>query len=262
MGKRVEGRVAVVTGGSSGIGAASAKLLADEGATVFVADVNEERGIDVAAQIGAKASFVKLDVSKAADWERAVGVVGDRFGRLDILVNSAGIVQAGKNIENTSSEEFNRVIAINATGIFLGCKYTLPLLKQSDHASIINISSNASHQGYDGIAYGTSKGAVRTMSKSLAVYCQRQEYPIRCNSIHPGGIETAMMEEVMMRVGQAREVPPGLLPFGRLGAPSDIAYAVIYLASIESRFVTGEEILIDNGAVARPAISPRDNTTW
>jgi len=262
VGRRVEGRVAIVTGGSSGIGAASAKLLAEEGAFVFIADVSQDRGMEVVHQIGSAASFLKLNVADADDWNQAVCSVEKQFDRLDILVNSAGIVLPGKNVENTTPAEFSHVLAINTIGTFFGCKFTLPLLKRSEHASIINISSNASHQGYDGIAYGASKGAVRTMSKSLAVYCQRQAYSVRCNSIHPGGIESSMMEEVMMRVGDSRDVPPGILPFGRLGAPIDIAYAVLYLASVESRFITGEEILIDNGAVARPAVSPRENNAW
>lgn len=255
MAGRVQGQIALVTGGASGMGAAIAELFVAEGATVVVADVNEKLGVQVADRLGEKASFSKLDVSREDDWQAVVGDVERRFGRLDILVNSAGIVLIA-GIEDTSVEQFSKVIAVNAMGVFLGCKTALPLLKKSEHGSIVNIASTASHQGFGlGFAYGASKGAVRTMTKSIAAYCQDNGFKIRCNSLHPNEIETPMMEDVMMRLGKPQPVAEGVLPFGALGATKDVAYAVLYLASRESRFMTGSELCLDNGSLMRAAAS-------
>lgn len=251
MRPRVAGSIALVTGAASGLGAATAALLAEEGATVVLADI-DPAGADVARGIGGDATFVSLDVSQAGDWRSALDEVERRHGRLDVLVNCAGVVLIA-SIEDTTQEQYQKVMAINAQGVFLGCKEALPLLKRSAHASIVNIASTASHQGFGlGFAYGASKGAVRTMTKSIAAYCQDQGYPIRCNSIHPNEIETPMMQEVMLRSGRAEPVPEGILPPGALGSPQDVAYAVLYLASPESRFVTGIELGVDNGSLMRP----------
>ncbi|MGN7931748.1 SDR family oxidoreductase [Sphingopyxis sp. 22461] len=252
MSSRVEGKIALVTGAASGMGAAAAQMLAAEGATVILVDLNEEMGSQNAKRIGESASFLKLDVSDANQWQDVASEVEKRHGRLDILVNSAGIVLIA-DIEHTTPDQFNRVLAINAGGTFLACRAMMPLLKRSNHASIINIASTASHQGFGlGFAYGASKGAVRTMTKSIAAFCQDNGLPIRCNSIHPNEIETPMMEEVMMRTGKPEPVADGVLPLGKLGAPKDVAYAVVYLASEEARFITGTELLVDNGSVMRP----------
>ena len=251
MTTRVEGKIALVTGAASGLGAATAQLLAEEGATVILADINQA-GADVATQIGGEASFRTLDVTQEASWRAVLSEVDQRHGRLDILVNNAGIVLIA-SIEDTSLDQYEQVLAVNATGVFLGCKEALPLMKRSPHASIVNISSVASHQGFSlGFAYGASKGAVRTMTKSIAAHCQDQGYKIRCNSIHPNEIETPMMEKVMLRVGESRDVPDGVLPAGALGSPKDVAYAVLYLASNESRFLNGSELSVDNGSLIRP----------
>ncbi|MFQ3894819.1 SDR family oxidoreductase [Sphingobium sp. R-7] len=249
---RVEGKIAVVTGAASGMGAAAAQMLAAEGATVVLVDRNEALGVKITEAIGDRASFVKLDVADEEQWNGLAEEIKARHGGLDILVNSAGIVHIA-GVEDTSLEDFNRVIAINAGGIFLGCKSMLPLLKKSRHGSIVNIASTASHQGFGlGFAYGASKGAVRTMTKSIAAYCQDRGYPVRCNSIHPNEIETPMMEDVMQRSGRPETVAEGILPPGKLGATSDVAYAILYLASEESRFVTGGELTVDNGSLMRP----------
>lgn len=252
MSGRVEGKIALVTGAASGMGAAAAQMLAAEGATVILVDLNEEMGSESARRIGGSASFLKLDVADADQWQDVAREVEKRHGRLDILVNSAGIVIIA-GIEDTTPEQFDRVVAINARGTFLACKTMLPLLKRSPHASIVNIASTASHQGFGlGFAYGASKGAVRTMTKSIAAYCQDKGFPIRCNSIHPNEIETPMMEQVMMRSGRPEPVAEGVLPLGKLGAPKDVAFAALYLASDESRFVTGTELAVDNGSLMRP----------
>lgn len=252
MSGRVAGKIALVTGAASGMGAATAQLLAAEGATVIVTDLNEQMGQECASRIGANASFLKLDVADVDQWQTVAAEVEKRHGRLDILVNSAGIVLIA-SIEDTTPEQFDRVLAINARGTYLACKTMLPLLKRSSHASIVNIASTASHQGFGlGFAYGASKGAVRTMTKSIAAYCQDNRLPIRCNSIHPNEIETPMMEQVMMRSGRPEPVAEGVLPLGKLGAPKDVAFAALYLASDESRFVTGTELAVDNGSLMRP----------
>lgn len=252
MGGRVQGKIALVTGGASGMGAATSEMLAAEGATVILADLNEQAGTEIASRIGGSASFMKLDVADAEQWQGVAAEIEKRHGRLDILVNSAGVVLIA-GIEDTTPEQFDRVLAINAGGTFLSCKTMLPLLRRSSHASIVNIASTASHQGFGlGFAYGASKGAVRTMTKSIAAYCQDEGLPIRCNSIHPNEIETPMMEQVMMRTGHPQPVAEGILPLGKLGAPNDVAFAVLYLASEESRFVTGSELMVDNGSLMRP----------
>lgn len=251
MTARVEGKIALVTGAASGLGAATAELLAAEGATVILADINPA-GADIAKQLGGDASFLHLNVAEQDSWHSVISEIDKRHGHLDILMNSAGIVLIA-SIEDTSLDDYLRVLTVNATGVFLGCKEALPLLKRSAHASIVNIASTASHQGFGfGFAYGASKGAVRTMTKSIAAYCQDEGYKIRCNSIHPNEIETPMMEKVMQRVGDARLVPDGVLAPGALGSPKDVAYAALYLASNESRFLTGAELAVDNGSLMRP----------
>lgn len=251
MAGRVNGKIALVTGAASGLGAATAELLAAEGAIVTLADINEAGG-DVAKRIAGDASFLRLNVAEQDSWHGAITEIDRRYGQLDILVNSAGIVFIA-SIEETSMEDYQRVMAVNAAGVFLGCKEALPLLKRSAHASIVNIASTASHQGFGlGFAYGASKGAVRSMTKSIAAYCQDQGYRIRCNSIHPNEIETPMMEKVMRRIGGTQPVPDGVLAPGALGSPKDVAYATLYLASEESRFLTGAEVSVDNGSLMRP----------
>jgi 3(or 17)beta-hydroxysteroid dehydrogenase len=253
---RVDGRVALITGAASGLGLADAKLLAREGARVVLTDVNDERGAAAAAGIGAAATFIRHDVSRAEEWQRVIAAVRERHGRLDILVNNAGVVVLSTP-ESCTLEEFRFANAVMSEGVFLGCKYALPLLKESDSGSIINMSSTASHVGYPiFFAYSAAKGAVRAMTKSIAAHCQSEGYRVRCNSIHAGAIETPMVQSAQ---GRANEKPmdiaaSGVLPAGSLGAPDDVANLVLYLASDESRFVTGAEFVIDNGLLARPAM--------
>ncbi len=253
---RVDGRVALVTGAASGLGLADATLLAREGAKVVLTDVSEERGAAAAAGIGDAAMFLRHDVASAEDWEGVIAEVRARHGRLDILVNNAGVVILSTP-ESCTLEEFRFANAVMSEGVFLGCKYALPLLKESDSGSIINMSSTASHVGYPiFFAYSAAKGAVRAMTKSIAAHCQAEGYRVRCNSIHAGAIETPMVQSAQGRTNEKpMDIPAtGVLPVGSLGAPNDVANLVLYLASDESRFVTGAEFLIDNGLLARPAM--------
>lgn len=251
MGK-LEGKIALVTGGGSGLGKADCLRLAEEGAIVYVTDVNADAAAAVAAQIGSAAVALRHDVASEADWQAVYDRIASDHGRLDILVNNAGIVLVA-DPEATTIEQFDRVMDIMCKGVFLGCKLGLPLLAKSDNGSIINMSSTASHFGYAPFfAYSAAKGAVRSMSKSIAVHCQDQGYKVRCNTLHPSSIETPMIQSAEGRAGEEHAIPEGVLPAGATGAPSDVANLIVYLCSDEARFLTGGEYLVDNGFSIRP----------
>ncbi len=253
--KRVEGKVALVTGAASGLGLEDAKVLADEGATVILTDVNVEKGEQAAKEIGGNARFIEQDVSSEDDWIRVIDTIKEDYGRLDILVNNAGVVVMASP-EDTTLDQFRFANGVMNEGVYMGMKYALPLLKDGDGGSIINMSSTASHIGYPiFFAYSAAKGAVRSMTKSMAVHCQAEGYPVRCNSVHAGAIETPMVQFAQGRADEApMEIPEGqVLPPDSLGTPRDVANMILFLASDESRFVTGAEFLVDNGLIARPA---------
>ena len=249
---QVAGLVAIVTGGASGLGKADAQRLAEEGATVVITDVDVAAGEALAAAIGDRAIFLEQDVSEEARWREVVAEVERRFGRLDILVNNAGIVVVA-NPEETTLAEFRRVNAIMNEGVFLGCRAAIPAMARSGGGSIINMASTASHLGFpEFFAYSAAKGAVRSMTKSVAMHCQQRNYGIRCNSIHPSTIETPMVQFAEGRPAQELPVNEGVLPAGAIGAPRDVAELVLFLASPASRFITGAEIMIDNGLIVKP----------
>ncbi|MGC6471851.1 MAG: SDR family oxidoreductase [Parvibaculales bacterium] len=256
---RVNGKIALVTGAASGLGLADAKTLAREGATVIVTDVNDELGANAAEEIGHGAEYHHLDVSDEAAWVSMAKRIEDKFSKLDVLVNNAGIVIPASPTDCTL-EQFRLTNAIMNEGVFLGIKYMLPLLAKSGGGSIINMSSTASHLGYPPFfAYSAAKGAVRSMSKSVSVHCQLEKLPVRSNSIHAGAIETPMVQNVQGRGDEAPvDVPDGILPADSLGSPQDVANLVLFLASDESRFITGGEYLVDNGLVSRPADLPME----
>ena len=249
---RVEGKIALVTGGGSGLGAADCVMLAEEGATVFVTDRDLAAAESVAAGIGARAIALPLDVAAEAAWIATIGEIERRCGRLDILVNNAGVV-LNADVEQTTLDQFRWVNSIMTEGVFLGCKHAIPLMNKRDGGSIINMSSTGALLGYPiFFAYSAAKGAVRSMTKSIAVMCQEKGYRIRCNSVHPGSIETPMVQAAMGRPGVEEAVPDGVLKAGANGAPRDVATLVLFLASDESRFITGAELVIDNGVTIRP----------
>jgi len=243
---RVEGKVALITGGASGLGRADAEVLAREGAVVVLTDINDAAGESVAEQIhsaGGQATFMHHDVSDEGQWQKVIAAVRNDHGRLDVLVNNAGIAVV-ESIEECSLESFHRQNAIMSDGVFLGCKHALPLMRESGGGSIINMSSIASHLGYPiFFAYSAAKGAVRAMSKAIAVHCQMNGYKIRVNSIHPGAIDTPMIDQTTSALGL--EDKTAISPVG-LGQPEDVANAILFLASDESRFINGTEILIEN----------------
>lgn len=254
---RVEGLVAIVTGAASGIGLASAKLLASEGATVFLTDVNEAGARTASQQIGPAAIPLVHDVSSEQAWQAVLAEVEGRAGRMDILVNNAGLVRFG-TIESCSLEEFRLQNAVMSEGVFLGCKHAIPLMARSGGGSIINISSTAALQGFSAVvAYAAAKGAVRSMTKAIAAHCLEQNYGIRCNSIHPGSIHTNLhSERVTAEQVERRENGWRPLPNGAFGSARDVAEMVLYLASPASRFVSAGEFVIDNAITKLPARIP------
>lgn len=251
--KRLEGKVALITGAASGLGAASARRLHAEGAFVIVTDRDVEKGAAVAASIGEGAVFHKLDVTSEAEWIAVIDAVVAAQGGLDVLVNNAGVGVLA-SIEDTSIESFRFVHAVNTEGVFLGCKHGVRVMKARG-GSIINLSSVAGIVGAsDMAAYCSSKGAVRTLTKSVAMHCARKGYGIRCNSLHPAFIDTPMVDAVVSGYGNAERARAGLaksIPLGRLGEADDVAAAVAYLASDDAKFITGVELPIDGGLLAQ-----------
>ena len=248
---RLEGKVALISGGARGMGAEEAKLFAREGAKVVIGDILETEGKQTEAEVnevGGECLFVKLDVTSEAEWEAAVSATVARFGKLDILVNNAGIYR-GNKVEDTTVQEWDQVMDINAKGVFLGTKVVIPEMRKAGGGSIVNISSVAGLVGNPFIsAYTASKGAVRLLTKSTAV--QYAKEGIRANSIHPGVIETPMTEDVV-NDPNFKEFRLAANPISRLGQPADIAYGALYLASDEASFVTGSELVIDGGWTAQ-----------
>ena len=248
---RLQNKVALISGGAKGMGAVEAKLFAKEGAKVVIGDVLETEGKQIEAEInetGGECLFVPLDVTDENQWNTAVAATLGRFGKLDILINNAGIFRSG-TVEETSSAEWDQVMDINAKGVFLGAKAAIPAMREAGGGSIINLSSVA---GLVGAAYSTaysaSKGAVRLFTKSTAI--QYATDGVRCNSIHPGVIQTDMTKEAIADSQfKAQRLDP--TPLARLGQPEDVAYGALYLASDESSFVTGAELVIDGGWTAQ-----------
>ncbi|WP_425450258.1 glucose 1-dehydrogenase [Virgifigura deserti] len=254
---RVEGKVAIVTGATKGLGRASAILLAREGAKVVLTGRTEAEGEEAVRAIvaeGGEAVFVKQDVADARSWPGLIEETVSRYGRLDILVNNAGIAIAA-NVEETTLEQWRLTMAVNLDGVFLGTKYAIGAMKKTGGGSIINLSSIDGNIGEaDLAAYCASKGGVRTFTKAAAVHCGEAGYNIRVNSIHPGYIWTPQTQNYLADLGTAEEEKRKAAarhPIGRLGEPDDIAYGVLYLASDESKFVTGSELVIDGGYIAQ-----------
>jgi 3(or 17)beta-hydroxysteroid dehydrogenase len=252
---RVKGKVAIVTGGAVGLGAAQASMLAKEGAEVVVTDIDESSMGKVVADIknqGGKAVAARLDVTSETDWAKVLNTTIDRFGKLDILVNNAGVIFY-KKIEDTSLAEWRWLMSVNLDGVFLGTRFAIGAMKKTGGGSIVNISSVAGLVGNpDAAAYHASKGGVRLFTKAAAIECSKAGYgySIRVNSIHPGVIKTAMadalkQDEVKYKTALSWH------PIGDFGETEDVAYGVLYLASDESKFITGSELVIDGGWTAR-----------
>ena len=248
---RLEGKVAIVTGGAHGMGAVEAKMLAAEGASVVIADVLEDEGHAVEAEIaeaGGEGMFVRMDVTSEADWESTVASTVSRFGKLDVLVNNAGI-SGTIGHQQLSTEAWDRIMEVNAKGVFLGIKYAIPEMQKAGGGSIVNISSISGFIGQEQLhpAYNASKGAVRILTKSAAV--QYAQEGIRVNSVHPGSMppmRTAAAVDPDRRRRVLEEIP-----MGRVGRREEVAYGVLFLASDEASYITGTELVIDGGFLAK-----------
>ena len=250
---RVAGKTALITGAGMGLGRASAELMAREGARMILTDMRPDDLNETARRVVAAGGIAEthlLDVRDEADWARVTEAVQSAHGGLDILVNNAGIAPIG-TIESCDMAQWRLCMSVNADGVFLGCKAAVALMKGRKAGSIINLSSIDGIIGEaDLAAYCASKGAVRTLTKAVAVHCAEQAYGIRCNSIHPGYIWTPQTENYLAGLGRLEAERAKALarhPIGRLGRPDDIAYMVLYLASDESTFVTGTEMVVDGG---------------
>ena len=247
---RLDGKVAIISGGAKGQGAAEAKLFAEEGAKVVITDILDEEGKALESEIvasGGIASFFHVDVTRSSDWNDVVSFTQEAYGEINILVNNAGILLR-KSVEETTVEEWDRVNDINSKGVFLGTKAVIPAMRSAGGGSIVNISSVAALIGISPAAYTASKGSVRLLTKSTAV--QYGPEGIRCNSVHPGFILTDMTRDALSN-SQIRKERLQLVPLQMLGTVMDVAYGVLYLASDESRYVTGSELVIDGGVIAK-----------
>lgn len=254
---RVNGKVAVISGAAQSLGKACALMLAKEGARVVVTDIQQAKGRETAEEIneaGGEAIFLKLDVAMESDWLHVIDTTLDKFGQLDILINNAGIALQA-NIEDTSLEDWKRLMQINLDGVFLGTKHAVTAMKKSGGGSIINLSSIEGIIGHPNLAaYNAAKGGVRLLTKSVALHCGMNKTGIRVNSIHPAFIWTPLVEEYLQAQPDYDEglaTLESLHPIGHLGEPDDIAYGALYLASDESKFVTGSELVIDGGYTAQ-----------
>ena len=254
--KRVEGKIALVTGAVGGIGEAIARRLAENGAAIVLTDIDAVGGAAAAEALrdaGADAIFVEHDVSSEASWAAAVEGALARYGRLDVLVNNAGVASNFPNTyEEIALDEWHRVMKINLDGTFLGIKHGILAMKRHGAGSIVNIASVAGYIGTPGGAsYGTSKGAIRSLTRHAAFSCARQGLNIRVNAIHPSNIWTPLVAKHVRNQHESLEAAKAAVaarhPFGRLGEPDDVAWLVVYLASNESKLMTGSDLLIDGG---------------
>lgn len=263
---RTNNKIALVTGGAEGIGESIVRMLSSEGAIVIVTDVVDVQGKALTESISKSAKYHHLDVTQENEWKSTLDFIKNQFGKLDILVNNAGIMGLTPNFgpqdpEHASLESWHKIHAVNLDGVFLGCKHAIPLMKE-EGGSIINISSRSGLVGVPGAAaYASSKAAVRNHTKSVALYCAEQGYNIRCNSIHPAAILTPLWEQILGTDPVKKKIAISELekniPLGKMGEPKDVAYVVLYLASDESKYVTGAEFVIDGGILAGSTAAPR-----
>ena len=254
---RVKGKVAIVTGAANGIGEATAKLMAKEGAKVAIVDIDDEKGKRVTKEIetaGGTADFWHMDVTHPSEVENIIGEIYNKYGQLNILVNNAGVGGGRSAPHKTPEAELDRVMAINMKGPFFCTKYAVPFMSKSGGGSIVNVASVYGVIGGDTPAYDASKGALRAMSKSDAVVLRKHH--IRVNSVHPGNIWTPLFEAIEKKLGgipeNSAKIMSANMPAGRMGKPEEVAWGILFLASDEASYVIGAELLIDGGMVGSP----------
>jgi len=267
--KRLQSKVALITGGTQSIGNGIAVLFNQHGAQVIIAGRKPlEEGMLIAKNIGPNVTYIKLDVTKEQDWQSGMTLIQKQYGKLDILINNAGIecpssnTQAPQNPEHCSLADWQAVHHVNLDGVFLGCKYALAIMKTNPNSAIVNIGSRSGLVGIpSSAAYSSSKAAIRNYTKTVAMYCANNHYPIRCNIIHPAAILSKMWDKELgndeLREHRIAEFSKNI-PLKRMGAPIDVAYAALYLASDESQFMTGAELLLDGGIMAGSAASAKE----
>lgn len=262
---RLNNKVALITGSARGIGQATAALFHQEGAIVIVSDILDELGMQLTNQLGDKAEYLHLDVKDENNWKSVSEYIQQKYGHLDILVNNAGITgfletQGPFDAENVDLHSWEEVHRVNTNGVMLGCKYAIGLMKNKG-GSIVNISSRSGMVGIPGaVAYAASKAAVRNHTKSVALFCAEKGYNIRCNSIHPAAIMTPMWDAMLGEGEQRQKIISDIesgIPLGHFGEPLDVAYGALYLASEESKYVTGIELTIDGGILAGSEAKPK-----
>ena len=251
---RVSNKVIIITGAASGLGKADAIRLSDEGAKLVLTDINVQEGEQVVKECKNEALFFEQDVSQENSWSDLIKTTISEFGKLDVLVNNAGIAQIG-NIESTTTDQWRDILRVNLDSVFFGCRAAIPEMSKSGGGSIINMSSTTALIGLSPyLAYSAAKGGIRSMTKSIAIHCQEQKNNIRCNSIHPGSIFTPMVDDALKNlVGiklMDQEDPEATRKAMGIGEPLDVANLVLFLASEESKHINGAELVIDNGATA------------
>ncbi len=263
--QRLKGKVALVTGAARGIGQAIAELFVSEGADVVITDINDDLGNELAQKIGNNARYLHLNVACEDNWKEVTDNISEKYGYIDIVVNNAGITgffetEGPHDPENLNLESWHKVHQTNLDGVALGCKYAIKLMKQYKAGSIVNISSRSGLVGIPAAtAYASSKAAVRNHTKSVALYCAEKNYAIRCNSIHPGAILTPMWDAIIGEGEQREQAIKAIaadVPLKTMGEPKDVAYAALYLASDEAKYVTGIELNIDGGILAGSTAAP------